>query len=106
MEISCKICDKGLLQQKKKYRMSGPVVFIGYILLIPSVVGVIISAVTFFGISSTASQSGSDAAVGLAGGFIIVIGVAFIVSGLLGWLLVMKKQVLQCNVCGAVVIAS
>jgi hypothetical protein len=106
MEIPCKICDKGSLQQKKKYRMSGPVVFIGYILLIPSVLGVIISAVTFLGISSAASRSGSDTAAGLAGGFIIVIGVAFIVSGLLGWLLVMKKQVLQCNVCGAVVNAS
>jgi hypothetical protein len=29
-----------------------------------------------------------------------------VVSGLLGWLLVMRKSVLQCDVCGAVVNAS
>jgi hypothetical protein len=39
-------------------------------------------------------------------GFIIAIGIASFVGGLLGWLLVMRKRVLQCNVCGAVVNAS
>ena len=106
MEISCKICDKGLLQQKKKYRMSGPVVLIGYILLIPSVLGVAGSLVAFSHISSAASSSGADAGVAFAGGFIILFGVGCFVAGLLGWLLIMKKQVLQCNVCGAVVNAN
>lgn len=36
----------------------------------------------------------------------IVVGVTSFVGGLLGWLLVMKKRVLQCDVCGAVVNAS
>jgi hypothetical protein len=36
----------------------------------------------------------------------ISLGVAFFVGGLLGWLLVMRKRVLQCSVCGAVVSAS
>ena len=106
MEIACKVCDKGLLVRKKKYRLSGPVVFIGYILLIPSVLGVIVSLVAFVNISLLVPQANADAAAGLAGGFIIFIGVAFFVSGLLGWLLVMKKQILQCNVCGAVVNAA
>jgi hypothetical protein len=39
-------------------------------------------------------------------GFIIAIGIASFVGGLLGWLLVMRKRVLQCDVCGAVVNAS
>jgi hypothetical protein len=38
--------------------------------------------------------------------FFIGLGIAFFVSGLLGWLLVMKKRVLQCDVCCAVVNAS
>lgn len=38
--------------------------------------------------------------------FLIGWGTAFFVSGLLGWLLVMKKRVLQCDVCGAIVSAS
>jgi hypothetical protein len=106
MNVICKICDKGQLVQKKKYRMSGPVVLIGYILLIPSVLGVIISAMTFFNISSAASRVNAGAGAGLAGGFTIVVGVAFFVSGLLGWLLVMKKQILQCSICGAAVNAA
>ena len=106
MEITCKVCDKGLLTRKKKYRLSGPVVLIGYILLIPSVLGVIVSLVAFVNISSVAPHANADAAAGLAGGFIIIIGVAFLVAGLLGWLLVMRKQILQCNVCGAVVNAA
>jgi hypothetical protein len=36
----------------------------------------------------------------------ICIGIGSIVVGLLGWLLVMKKRVLQCGTCGAVVNAS
>ena len=106
MDVICKICDKGALIQKRKYRMSGPVVLIGYILLIPSILGVLISAMTFFQLSSVSSQANASAGAGLAGGFSIFIGLAFFVSGLLGWLLIMKKQILQCNVCGAVVNAA
>jgi hypothetical protein len=35
-----------------------------------------------------------------------VIGIASFVGGLLGWLLVMRKRVLRCSVCGATVSAS
>ncbi|MHB8539528.1 MAG: hypothetical protein ACYDCD_01095 [Candidatus Acidiferrales bacterium] len=55
-------------------------------------------------------QPQSDALHGLfnliGSGFAIVLGIASFVSGLLGWLLVMKKLVLQCSVCGATVNAS
>lgn len=36
----------------------------------------------------------------------VALGIASFVGGLLGWLLVMRKRVLQCDVCGAVVNAS
>jgi hypothetical protein len=39
------------------------------------------------------------------GTFAIFIGVASFVGGLLGWLLVMRKRVLKCSVCGATVSA-
>ena len=32
-----------------------------------------------------------------------MLGVAAFVSGVIGWLLIMKKQILVCNVCSAVV---
>jgi hypothetical protein len=43
---------------------------------------------------------------GLGSALIIAIGIASFVGGLLGWLLVMRKRVLQCDICGAVVNAS
>jgi hypothetical protein len=39
-------------------------------------------------------------------GFAIMLGIASFVSGLLGWLLVMKKRVLQCSVCRATISTS
>jgi hypothetical protein len=54
--------------------------------------------------------STAKAAPGLAaccgGGFSVMIMIGSFVGGLLGWLLVMRKTVLQCFRCGAVVAAS
>jgi len=115
-QVKCKICDVGVLQRIRKYRMSAIVVVIGYILLIPSVLGVLISAVGFFavpaamrplpGIFNAAPAQDIGAAGVIAGGIFIFFGLASLVGGLLGWLLVMKKDVLQCGHCGAVVAAS
>jgi hypothetical protein len=109
VQVRCKICDAGLLVRQTKYRMSGPAVLIGYILLVPSILGILISAMSFFRLASLnhAGNAGSaDVATGLVGGFVIFFGIASFVGGLIGWLLVMKKQVLECNVCQAVVNAS
>jgi hypothetical protein len=107
-QVKCKTCDVGILQKIRKYRMSGVVVAIGYILLIPSVLGVMFSIFAFFTTMSAASGTKDAAATGavIAGGIFIFFGIASLVGGLLGWLLVMKKDVLQCSHCGAVVAAS
>jgi len=39
-EIPCKTCEAGQLKKRKRYRMSGVVVLIGYIILIPSLLGI------------------------------------------------------------------
>ncbi len=208
--LTCKVCDRGALSSKKVYRLSGPAVVIGYILLIPSILGIISCALMLVLINarwedtlgvhrSAPSQSfqssfdssfrqscaasvrrnyqaagvpappgqvekycecalstfketgsetttaetcnqrandgsletpdenvaafysgeitreGQDTAAGsrlfnffraLGSTFVIATGVGFFVGGLLGWLLVMKKRVLQCHFCGAVVNAS
>jgi hypothetical protein len=198
---TCKVCDKGSLRLKKLHRMSGPVVAIGVILLVPSVFGMLFCAVMLLafntsvgpalgvnangsgqpyqsaedakfrksckegfigansqlpGISapqfcecalsvyketgsiegasrtcadrgldgtleqpsqdvdalyssdtSNATKAGLITAVTVFGNaFFLGWGIAFFVSGLLGWLLVMRKRVLQCDFCGAVVNAS
>jgi hypothetical protein len=101
---TCKICDRGSLRHRAIYRLSGPAVAIGYILLIPAILGIAFSALVFIGAMLFSLKSGMAA--GLAGGSAIVLGVGSLVGGLFGWLLVMKKWVLQCDNCGAVVNAS
>lgn len=222
--LTCKICEHGTLISRKVFRLSGPAVAIGYILLIPSVLGMIFCALMLAGVfalrgqpdqvsdfadrpaqsafdvdfrrdcmngaklqapdadllsleeicecmlstykqthnlgtitksggtittsgdycsqqfnegrlapispdvaalySGENPQSSPDAAMTtirtpdplaayrtmairvLGGGFSLAMGIGFFVSGLLGWLLVMKKRVLKCDYCGAVVNAS
>ena len=155
------------MTRKRVYRMSGPAVVIGFILLVPSVLGILFGCLTFlFTIigSSTAPTADSQiqqvktqlvslriprdivedvaagkrideirlanltpdqlmqvraaelkvstakAVPGLAaccgGGFSVIVMIGSFVGGLLGWLLVMRKTVLQCFRCGAVVAAS
>ncbi len=53
-----------------------------------------------------AEMVGAGAGATLAGGASIFILFSSLMSGLLGWLLVMKKKVLQCTQCEAVVAAS
>jgi preprotein translocase subunit SecF len=160
------------MTRKRAYRMSGPAVVIGYILLIPSILGILFGGLTFLmaaiGGAATANKTASNAEVqsirndlaaqnipddiiadvcaekhvseprmslarlnpnqelavraaelkistakgapALAaccgGTFSVIIIIGSFVGGLLGWLLVMRKTVLQCFRCGAVVAAS
>jgi hypothetical protein len=67
-----------------------------------------VCALTLVGM--TGYMGDNDAATNLfqfiGGAFTIFWGIAFFVGGLFGWLLVMKKRVLQCSICGATVSAS
>lgn len=162
---TCQTCGQGSLTKKKKYRMSMPVVVIGYLLLIPCIIGMLVGIVGLFGTGAAVSEvaeginqdsrakleaaqiptaviddiaddgtvsdsdiSGlttaqktvvSDAALergaqlvgaGLGaaatGGISIAAIIFSFIGGLLGWLLIMKKKVLQCNSCSAIVSAS
>jgi hypothetical protein len=163
--VRCKVCDRGTLDRKRVYRMSGVVVVIGYILLIPSVLGMLFSVLMLIATGSagtststrlrettarqlrdadvpqlivekviamepvpasemddltpsqrarvqsalsslTFARAGAGAGAAIAGGFAIGFFVLSLVGGLLGWLLVMKKNVLQCTNCHAVTAAS
>jgi hypothetical protein len=173
--LTCKVCDRGVLVEKKIFRLSTPVVLIGFILLIPSLIGMLIGAMGLIGslAATGASATGdavsfstqrdaienmirlrvprrivaavvalrsdeiddwfnsdhggsgppplvqqeavkkaqSDLASGIsqfsvaawAGPFSVFIGVASFVGALFGWLLVMRRRVLQCADCGTVV---
>lgn len=165
MNPPCRTCGQGILVKKKKYRMSGPAVVIGYLLLIPSILGMILGCIFLLATGASAESTGSDidsaarkrlttagipnsvieqimrgtytsssaqegitqeqksiiqdtrltldaqklgqgAGSVIFGGLSILIIVMSFIGGLLGWLLVMKKWVLQCNQCSAAVAAS
>ncbi len=199
--IRCEECDRGILSRRTAYRLNGPLVVIGFLLLIPSFLGILSCACMLFGlnadiVSSESAQSRQTTADAtfrsdcardvrqsvLAGGLepsqvlteeycecalatfketkseklaakecgvraqagtlgapaqevdvlyagddaegtksaarpqfllgsvssalIVCLGIAFFVGGLLGWLLIRKKQALYCSACDAVVNAS
>ena len=57
-------------------------------------------------LSIAAGKVGAGAATVVASGLCLFVIVVSFVGGLLGWLLIMRKRVLQCTRCGAVVPAS
>jgi general secretion pathway protein G len=61
--VLCQTCKTGQLVQTKQYRMSGPVVIIGYILLVPSIIGIIVSVGMFFAGIYMASKVGVDSSI-------------------------------------------
>ncbi|MHC4081872.1 MAG: hypothetical protein ACYS15_06390 [Planctomycetota bacterium] len=99
--VRCKICGRGTVRRRKVYRMSGAIVAIGYILLIPSILGVVLNLVLL-----ALPVVGFAPSVNPLGGGAIIGAILCFVFGLLGWLLVMKKKELQCDSCQAVVVAS
>src|SRR5262245_25805922 len=163
----CRTCGQGTLVRRKTFRMSGPVVVIGFILLIPSVLGMLVGILTLVGViaavpahsqipsmnpetrtrleaqqvpepvitqvaaskpideaqlaaltpqqqtavrvaqlSLSAGKVRSGAGVVVASGLSLFVIVMSFVGGLLGWILIMRKRILQCTRCGAVVPAS
>ena len=115
--LTCQTCRSGSLSRKHLYRMSDVVVVIGYILLFPSLIGMAVTlALTGYVIiaSIVGGAATKDPQAFAAGGVFAVFTVAFgaavfvscFVSGLLGWLLVMKKTVLRCNLCGMTIDAA
>lgn len=159
-EIVGKTCDRGSMIRTKIRRMGGIVVFIGFVLLIPSFIGMGIGGLGLLGSGFIASQTskstpevesdlraakvpepmiiqliegaiptseqlsalpptqmlavqkaqfalhGKDLEPGILVGGCVAIIIASLVGGLLGWLLVMKKWVLRCTHCRAVLPAA
>lgn len=159
--INCQTCNQGTMKPRKRYRMSTPVVVIGYIFLIPSILGMLIGAVTMFASGSVGEemtrenettyvreleqagftpeqitaarantievdtltdeqyQAYNDASLQLSGaslgtsagtaiGGVMGLGMVifFFCAGLIGYLLIMRKKVLQCTTCEATIAAS
>ena len=64
--IKCKVCEGGELKRSSVYRMSTPVVLIGYIFLVPSILGMLLGILLMVGMgkasADVSSQSGQQIA--------------------------------------------
>lgn len=100
-KVICKVCAAtGSLRHKKVYRLSGPSVFVGWLFNIATLTW--IGAWSFIG--SAASQSAANAdAQSVASGISAFMVMTGFVSGLIGYLLTMKKKILACESCKTVV---
>ena len=112
MKLDCSACkNEKTMEQSKVGRFSTVVRVIGYIFLVPSVLGMIAAVIMFIGAYSAVTESmtlaqteatragvalGASIGVGVA----IFFGIASFVGGLLGWLLLMKRKVYKCIKCG------
>jgi hypothetical protein len=86
---------------------------IGYIIIIPSLLGVAVALIMLFSviqvsseimstIQTDAERAGAAIGTGIGFGMSIFTGATSLVGGLIGWLLLMKKKVYKCIKCGFV----
>jgi hypothetical protein len=161
--VKCKTCDVGVMSRKSVHRLSWPVVAIGYVFVVPSLLGMLFGCLLLvvgrveassaseatrerltldlrnagltepvisdvvngnevdtdalptydqqFAVleaqeSLVATNAGGGVGALMSFGVAIVMFIGSFVGGLLGYLLIMKKRILQCSNCEAVVQAS
>lgn len=112
IKLDCGACkNEKTMEATKIPKFSSFIRFIGFIIVLPSVIGILFAVLMFFSTGSATSeimsstQSDAEAAGAAIGasigfGFSVFIGFSSLVGGLIGWLLLMKKMVFKCIKCG------
>jgi hypothetical protein len=112
VKLDCNACkqEKSMVATKVS-KMSPIVVFIGWILALPSMFGILVAVIMLFASVSAGNEVGAQAAsqaeaagaaigAGIGIGMAVFVGIFSLVGGLLGYLLIMKKKVYKCVSCG------
>ncbi len=114
-KLDCAACKaEGTMIAAKIPRFSGFIRFIGILIAIPSVLGVLFAILILFSTGSatnevmSTAQSDAETAGAAIGatigfGFSAFIGFSSLVGGLIGWLLLMKKKVFKCIRCSYII---
>jgi hypothetical protein len=112
IKLNCNACNsEGSMMPVKVRRLNGIVVVIGYLIVIPSVIGMLIGGVMFvasiFTGTEVVGQSVTDAemAGAMAGttigiGLSLFVTISSLIGGIIGYLLIIKKKVYKCLKCG------
>jgi hypothetical protein len=93
VQLDCSACkEEKSMEETKVKKFSRVLRVIGYIIAIPSAIGII------FGIIML--EAGAAFGGAIADSTSLFIGSVSLVGGLIGWLLLMKKKVFKCSNCG------
>lgn len=106
-KLNCQACGgQHTMQPTQVSKMSPVVIVIGWLIAIPSILGVLFAVLLFAigligaGQADPGAEGAAGMAVFLSGGTAACIGISSLISGLVGYLLIMKKKVWKCNQCG------
>jgi len=112
LKIDCSACKlEGGMVATTAPKFGGFIRFIGAIIALPSVLGVVLSVMMFFASGSVAhdtmkyattesAQAGAAIGGALTFGFSLFVFLSSLVGGLIGWLLLSKSKVFRCTRCG------
>jgi len=115
MKLDCSACkNEKTMEATEIPKFSVFIRFIGFLITLPSVLGILFALLMFFSTgkatsevmsASQSSASATGAAIGATIGFGLsaFIGFSSLVGGLIGWLLLMKKKVFKCIRCGYII---
>jgi len=98
IRIDCHACKlEGAMMAAEVDRFPPFIRFLGYILVIPSFVGVFFASLAF----GASMSMGGESSLSLTMFAILVC--ASLVGGLVGWLLLLRKKVYRCGRCGYII---
>ncbi len=112
--LDCSACKSETTMTPTKIRRFNTILrIIGYIIVIPSLLGVAVALIMFFSviqvssetmstIQTDAERAGAAIGTGIGFGMSIFMGATSLIGGLIGWLLLMRKKVFKCIKCGFV----
>jgi len=99
--LDCNACkSEKTMQATKIPRFNTIIQFIGVILLIPFFIGIIVLFTVFTSIHSSGTGAPGEFGSGIVFGLLFFVGILLLVSGLLGWILLMRRKVFKCTTCG------
>lgn len=112
IKVDCNACKgEQSMVATKVSKFGGIVKFIGYVITIPSILGIIFALLLFVSAGSASNEvmstaqsdaeiAGAAIGAGIGFGAAIFIGISSLAGGLVGWILIMKKKVFKCTTCG------
>ena len=112
IQLDCNACKTdGTMKPTKVARFNTILRVIGYVIVLPSLLGVAFAFTTCFATADAANevmaqaQSGAETAgatigAGIGYGIALFIGASSLVGGIIGWLLLLKRKVFRCMQCG------